>query len=89
MEDKVKDAILDGVSQDAVLDHLVALSLSEILRGKPLFSSPLDEPYFYQKYFRRWIEEGLAEYRKANEIEVNNVRGLQKTQPGAQIRKSA
>lgn len=89
MEDQVKDAILDGVSPDAVLDHLVALTLSEILRGKPLFSSPLDEPYFYQKHFRRWVEEGLEEYRKANEIEAKNVRGLQETQPGPQIYKSA
>jgi hypothetical protein len=80
MEDKIKDSILDGISDDPVLDQLVALTLNEILRGRPLFLSPLDEPYFYQKNFRRWVEEGLEEYRKANETEAKNVRGLQETQ---------
>ena len=89
MEDKVKDAILDNTSDDIVLDHLVALTLNEVLRGKPLFVSPLDEPYFFQKHFRRWVEEGLEEYRKANEIEAKNVRGLQETQFNSQVQQSA
>jgi len=29
----------------------------------------MDEPYFYRNYFLRWVEEGLAEYKKIREAE--------------------
>lgn len=43
---------------------LIEITTTSLIDGRPLFASPLEEPYFYSHYFRRWVEEGLAERKK-------------------------
>lgn len=77
----VKDSIMgDLESPDAILDRTIALTLQEILNGRPLFPSPMGEPYFYQRHFRSWVKEGLEEFRQSTKIEDTNVRSLQEAQ---------
>lgn len=84
MEDAVKDMVLGDLPyDDPILEQLVRLTLLEVVRGHRLYQSPLDEPYFFQRHFKTWVEEGLVEYQKVKEIEEQNVRGIQETQPGA------
>lgn len=65
MEDAVKDAIVTQETADYVLLRLIEVTVVSIQEGRPLFSSPLKEPVLYQRYFRRWVEEGLAELLKS------------------------
>lgn len=68
LEDIVKDAIYTETSDDPVLLKLIEITMISITENRPLFSgSPLNEPAFYQRYFRRWVQEGLEEARKFKE----------------------
>jgi hypothetical protein len=80
MEDMVKDAVMGDLEDpDPILDRIIFLTTQEIVNHRYLFQSPLEEPYFYQKYFRKWVEEGIREYITARENEDENVRSLQET----------
>jgi len=76
----VKDAVMGDLEDpDPILDRIIFLTTQEIVNHRYLFQSPLEEPYFYQKYFRKWVEEGIREYITARENEDENVRSLQET----------
>ncbi len=64
MEEFVKDAILLIEFHDLVLLRLVELSIAAIRTEQPLFSSLIEEPAFYRKYFQVWVREALDEKDK-------------------------
>ena len=68
LEDTVKDAVLVG-SSDAILMDLLDLTIASINERRPLFQCVLDEPAFYRKYFKRWVEEALEEYARMKKVE--------------------
>ena len=61
LEEAVKDFILTGEGDDAVLRLLVELTAASITEGRPLFPNPLEEPAFFRKWFKLWVQEGLLE----------------------------
>ena len=63
MEDQVKDAIITG-SGDLILSLLIELTLRNVQEGVPIFNNALDEPVFWRRYFRQWVQEGI------NELEI-------------------
>ena len=79
LEDAVKDLIVTGSTDDSVLDYLVGLTLTAIGEARPLFPNLLEEPYFYQRYFRKWVAEGLEELRKIAESETALTKEIQGT----------
>ncbi len=64
MEEFVKDAILLNEFHDLVLLRLVELSIAAVRTERPLFSSLIEEPAFYRKYFQVWVREALDEKDK-------------------------
>ncbi len=64
MGEFVKDAILLNEFHDLVLLRLVELSIAAIRTERPLFSSLIEEPAFYRKYFQVWVREALDEKDK-------------------------
>lgn len=62
-----------------MLDYLVGLTLTAIGEARPLFPNLLEEPYFYQRYFRKWVAEGLEELRKIAESETALTKEIQGT----------
>ena len=75
LEDKVKDAIIVGQSGDYVLDEILLIIINSIQTGRQLYSNPLKEPAFYQKYLRRWVDEGLEELAKINKLQKSGENG--------------
>jgi hypothetical protein len=61
LEEAVNDAILAETTTDRVLSLLLELTITSITEERPLFPNPLDEPLFYKRHFRKWVEEGLRE----------------------------
>jgi hypothetical protein len=66
LEDIVKDAIVGGATEDHYLGYLLNMVVASIADGRPLFSSPLDEPAFYRR-FRRWVIGGLDELSRLSQ----------------------
>jgi len=64
MEEYVKDAILVNEFHDLVLLRLVELTIAAVRTDRPLFSSLIEEPAFYRKYFQVWVREALDEKEK-------------------------
>ncbi|MCB2146596.1 MAG: hypothetical protein KQI81_08985 [Deltaproteobacteria bacterium] len=68
--DELRDIVLDAISfennDDPVLNALINLTVEEITTKRPLFASPLEEPGFYQDYFKNWVLEGIAEKKKVS-----------------------
>lgn len=60
MEEQVKEA-LSGESRDFHLGALLEITVLSIREGRPLFPSILDEPVFYRRHFKRWVEEYIEE----------------------------
>ena len=71
MEEHVKDAILVNEFHDLVLLRLVEITVALDHSGRPLFSSVLEEPVFYRKYFQVWVHEALEERKKMASQEDN------------------
>lgn len=69
MEAVVKESIYSGSVDDPSLALLLNLSAKEILSQRYMFPNPLDEPVFYSRYFKRWVEEGIKSLRMLNEKE--------------------
>lgn len=67
MEECVKDAILTNEFTDLVLLRLVELTIYSIRSDRPLFPNPMQEPTFYRKYFRKWVDEALEEKKVISE----------------------
>lgn len=65
LEDYVKDCIRVG-SADPVLAIIIDLTLEAERQKRPLFSDALKEPYFFGKYVKRWILEGIEESAAIN-----------------------
>jgi hypothetical protein len=61
MEDDVKDAILTGATEDAVLDKLILLSMRVVVEGRQIAQNPLEEPAFFARHFKGWVAEGIKE----------------------------
>lgn len=61
MAEQVKDAILLNEFDDLVLLRLIEMTVASIRSGRPMFPNVLDEPAFFRKYFRAWVEEALDE----------------------------
>lgn len=64
MEEAVEEAMLTEHSDDPVLPLLIGLAVTSITENRPLFPNPFDEPVFYRRYFRKWVEDGLEEVSK-------------------------
>ena len=50
-----------------MLLKLIEITLASITTERELFQNPLEEPYFYATYFKRWVKEGMAERQKVIE----------------------
>lgn len=61
LEDFVKDAIVTRMCEDKMLATVLDIATASITEGRPLYASVLDEPIFYRRYIKHWIEEGLKE----------------------------
>ncbi len=61
LEAYVKDYLLSDLGGDGVLDILIDLTLEAERSQRPLYADPIREPYFYSRYVRRWILEGVQE----------------------------
>lgn len=53
------------------------MTVTSIGEERPLFDNPLEEPYFYQRYFKRWVKEGLDEISKIEEQEADTAKKVQ------------
>ena len=67
LENVVKDAVVSG-SDDPVLEHLIELTITSLLEGRPLYQNILEEPDFYRRYFKKWVKEGLREHEAMEKI---------------------
>jgi hypothetical protein len=56
MKEQARVAYTSG-TDDRTLGLLVELTVCSIREKKPLFTSIQDEPVFFRRHFRRWIEE--------------------------------
>lgn len=72
MEEYVKDAIITNEFTDLCLLRLVELTIYSIRNDRPLFPNPLQEPAFYRKYFRQWVDEAIEEKRVISEAQGHN-----------------
>ena len=43
------------------------MTLLDIVDSRDLFPSPLDEPLFYRRHFRKWVSDAVAEKNTENE----------------------
>ena len=69
LEDEVNDAVLTETTEDPVLAFLIEVTMASIETSRPLFSNLWDEPIFYRRHFRKWVEQGLREAAKIREIQ--------------------
>jgi hypothetical protein len=69
MEGVVKDAILEEDFADRILWNLIEITMAEITTGRPLFQTLREEPVFYRRHFRRWVEEAMGERSRLAELE--------------------
>jgi hypothetical protein len=58
MEEAVKNC-LHGENSDKVLVLIIEMVIASIQSERPLFPSLLEEPVFYRRYLRKWVEEEL------------------------------
>ena len=56
--------IVSGGCEDVVFMKTIEITLNSIATSRDIFLNPLDEPYFWRTYFRKWVEEGVGEARK-------------------------
>jgi hypothetical protein len=77
MEDYIKDSII-AESGDPILNIIIDLTLSAEQDQRPLFSDPIREPYFYSRYVRRWILEGIKERAAVGDANKRLVEALTK-----------
>lgn len=69
MEGVVKDMILEEDFNDRVLWGMIEITMAEITTKRPLFPTLRDEPVFYRRYFRRWVEEAMQERARLQGLE--------------------
>ena len=69
LEDEIKDAIISEHTDDRILGQTLMIVINAIQTDRHLYANPLDEPYFYQQYLRRWVEEGFEELAKISKIQ--------------------
>ena len=60
LEDEVRKAVEDG-TDDLVLAKLVEITIRSIHTERELFGDLLNEPAFYARYFRPWVQSALEE----------------------------
>lgn len=65
----IKDAVYEGVTSDAVLGSILALTIKDISGGKPLFPNPMDEPILYSRCIRPWVQQAIETLQKLNQKE--------------------
>jgi hypothetical protein len=58
LEDEVYTAVTEG-TEDLVLSTLINITLRSIRTGRELFQDPLQEPVFYIRHFRPWVQAAL------------------------------
>ena len=63
MEEYVKDCILTNEFTDLTLLRMVELTIYSIQNERPLFPTLMQEPAFYRKSFRMWVNEAMEEKR--------------------------
>jgi len=68
LEEYIKDAIITRSGDDRMLAIVLDIVLSSIADGRPLYPNIFDEPIFYRRYIKPWIEEGLREAAKIAEV---------------------
>ncbi|MGD0002888.1 MAG: hypothetical protein ABSE06_01520 [Anaerolineaceae bacterium] len=67
MEDDVKDAILTGATEDRVLDKLIVITMRVVVEGRHIAQNPLEEPAFFERYFKKWVADGVKELEAARQ----------------------
>lgn len=83
MEDAVKDVILLEQEAEPVLERLIFLTLREVASGDKLFPTPLEEPFFYQRFFRPWVKDAIEEHGELKKSEESHVQSLLEEQSGS------
>ncbi len=68
IEENVNDAILTSHTEDTILALLIEITTVALVENRPLFSNPLDEPIYYRRFFKKWVQDGLNE---AVKLEIN------------------
>lgn len=69
MEEEVKDVILVGKSNDFTLVALLSIAKTSIQSGRPISNNILAEPVFFERYFKKWVQEGFDELELTDTLE--------------------
>ena len=69
LEEYIKDYVVQDLSDDPILNHLILLARTEEKTGTSCFSvGLLDRPALWERFVRPWILEGIQEKRKLIEL---------------------
>lgn len=69
MEGEVKDALLEGQSDNRLLLMYIDFAGMNASEQRHLTNDPLNEPRLWRKFFTRWVREGILEGEKIDRIE--------------------
>lgn len=69
LEDAVKDIVYLGRGNDAYMNALVGFAVTLVQENRTIESNPLNEPYFFNRYIRRWVKEALGEVQRLRKEE--------------------
>lgn len=68
-------AVTDG-TDDLVLSRLIDITVRSIYTRRELFENPLQEPFFYARYFRPWVQSALDEKDALQSVHGQALKGL-------------
>jgi len=60
MEDVVHQAVEDG-TEDLVLANLIEITRLDLSTNQPIARTLMDEPVFYRRFFKKWVQEAIRE----------------------------
>ena len=60
LEEEVRNAVTD-TTDDMVLARMIEITIRAIQTKRELFDNLLEEPVFYVRHFRPWVETALVE----------------------------
>jgi hypothetical protein len=69
LEEYIKDYIIQGSSDDPILEQYIALVTTAEVSGAPIFSiGVLERPALWERFVRPWITEGFQELSKLKQL---------------------
>jgi hypothetical protein len=75
MEDEVVNAALNG-TEDSVLALLIEITREVLLGRGAIAEAVMDEPIFWRRFFKRWVQNALDEDRAIEEDRNNALREI-------------